>query len=167
MNILKTPRLDLRRFELDDAQFFFEMNSDPEVIKYTGDTNFESVSAARQFIAGYDHYSKHGYGRWTVVLRQTGEPIGFCGLKNHPEEGYIDLGYRLMKKYWGEGYATEAAHACLIHGLHNLGMTEIVGRTASENKASVRVLEKIGMKFWKHAPCEGIDDSVFYKIVKT
>ncbi len=166
MTVLKTPRLDLRRFETDDAAFFYEMNSDPEVLRYTGDVNFESVSAARQFIVDYDHYTKHGYGRWTVVIRKTGEPIGFCGLKNHPDEGYVDLGYRLVKAHWGEGYATEAAHACVIYGFHQLGLTEIVGRTAQDNAASIRVLEKIGMKFWKHAPCEGIENSVYYRIQK-
>ena len=167
MNVLKTPRLDLRKFETDDAEFFFNMNSDPEVLRYTGDVNFESVAAARQFIEKYDHYSKHGYGRWTVVLRQTGETIGFCGLKNHPDEGYIDLGYRFLQKHWGQGYASEAAQACVYYGLHHLGLNEIVGRTAEENKASIRVLEKSGMKFWKYAPCEGIENSVFYKITKT
>jgi RimJ/RimL family protein N-acetyltransferase len=167
MNVLKTPRLDLRKFETDDASFFYEMNSNPEVIRYTGDSNFESVADARQFIENYDHYSKHGYGRWTVVLRQTGEPIGFCGLKNHPDEGYIDLGYRFVQKHWRQGYTTEAAQACVYYGFHHLGLNEIVGRTAEDNRGSIRVLEKIGMKFWKHAPCEGIENSVYCKITKT
>jgi [ribosomal protein S5]-alanine N-acetyltransferase len=166
MTVFKTERLDLRKFQTDDASFFYEMNSDPEVIKYTGDVNFESVEAARQFIENYDHYSKHGYGRWTVVLRKTGEPIGFCGLKNHPEEGYVDLGYRFIKSEWGKGFATEASLACLFFGFQEYGLTEIVGRTAKANPASVRVLEKIGMKFWKEAPCLGIDDSIYYRIRK-
>ncbi|MFT5723935.1 MAG: ribosomal-protein-alanine N-acetyltransferase [Bacteroidia bacterium] len=167
MTVLKTPRLDLRKFEVNDASFFFEMNNDPLVMTYTGDLPFESVETARQFVENYDHYTKHGYGRWTVVLRQTGEPIGFCGLKNHPDEGYIDLGYRIIQSEWGKGYATEAAQACIIYGFHHLGMDEIVGRTAQDNIGSIRVLEKVDMQFWKHAPCEGIEDSVYYKIKKT
>ena len=166
MTVLKTPRLDLRQFKSDDAPFFYEMNNDPLVMAYTGDLPFESVGEARQFVDNYDHYTKHGYGRWTVVERRTGEPIGFCGLKNHPDEGYIDLGYRIIQSEWGKGYATEAAQACVIYAFQHLGMDEIVGRTAQDNIGSIRVLEKVGMQFWKHDVCEGLDDSVYYKIKK-
>lgn len=166
MLVLKTPRLDLRRFETDDAPFFYKMNNDADVLKYTGDEPFQSVEAARQFIVDYDHYTQHGYGRWTVVLRKTGEPLGFCGLKYHADGDYVDLGYRLIKEYWGQGFATEAAQACVVYGFHHLDLKEIVGRTAQDNIASIKVLEKIGMKFWKHAPCEGIENSVYYRIKK-
>jgi ribosomal-protein-alanine N-acetyltransferase len=158
MTVLKTPRLDLREFEVDDALFFYELNNDPLVVAYTGDLPFESVAASRRFIKKYDHYSKHGYGRWMVILRKTGEPIGFCGLKKH-HDGYIDLGYRIIQSEWGKGYATEAAQACVAYGFSHLGMDEIIGRTAMENPLSIRVLEKVGMKFWKHALCEGIEDA--------
>lgn len=135
-------------------------------MKYTGEGGFENLEGAQDLVRNYDHYEKYGYGRWTVLLRDTHEPIGWCGLKNHPDEGYIDLGYRFERKYWGQGYGTETAQACVDYGFNSLGMTEIVGRVARENIGSIRVLEKVGMEFWKQAPCEGIDDSLFYKIRK-
>lgn len=164
--IIETPRLVMKEFHLADAPFFFALNNDWEVMKYTGDVAFENLQGAENLIKGYTHYQTYGYGRWTVLLKETGAPIGWCGLKNHPEEGYVDLGYRFEHKYWGRGYTTEAAKACLEYGYNQLDMNLIVGRTAAANVGSIRVLEKVGMIFWKKAPCEGIEDSLFYKITK-
>ncbi len=162
--ILETPRLHLRRFEVADAESFYHLNRDPEVMRYTGDVAFASIAASEAFLRSYRAYEDGGFGRMTVVLRNVGDILGWCGLKRHPD-GMVDLGYRFHRKYWGHGYATEAARACLDDGFRNdLNLHEIVGRTARENTASVRVLEKLGMTFWKRAPCEGIIDSVFYRI---
>ncbi|MBO6516412.1 MAG: GNAT family N-acetyltransferase [Bacteroidia bacterium] len=165
-DILTTERLVFREFHLDDAAFFLRLNSDWEVMKYTGDVAFKDIEEARDLVRNYDHYRQYGYGRWTVFLRESMERIGWCGLKNHPDEGYIDLGYRFERQHWGRGYATEAAEASIAYGFDTLNMNWIVGRTASENKGSIRVLEKVGMTFWKKAPCEGIVDSLFYEIRK-
>ena len=165
MIIIETERLILRHFDVSDAACFFELNKDPEVMKYTGDVAFESVKASADFIKNYDTYAKFGVGRWTVVLKSTNEPIGWCGLKVHPGQ-YVDLGYRFMKSYWGQGYATEASKASLKIGFESYAFPEIVGRTARQNIGSVRVLEKLGMQFWKNDSCEGIKDSVYYHIQK-
>lgn len=161
--IVQTQRLLLREFEPADAETFYDLNLDPEVMRYTGDVAFASVEASRQFIHNYPAYRESGFGRWSVVLRKTGICIGWCGLKRHPG-GMVDLGYRLARAQWNRGYATEASRACLDYGFTTLKLGEIVGRTARANLASIRVLEKIGMQFWKHAPCEGISDSVFYRV---
>lgn len=150
--ILETPRLLLREFREEDAPHFFELNEDPEVIRYTGDPPFASVEAARQFLLDYDQYEKHGYGRWAVLLKpESARPewIGWCGLKYIPELDETDVGFRFFRRYWGRGYATEAARACLDYGFGALGLKRIVGRAMKENAASVRVLQKIGMEFWK------------------
>lgn len=163
---IDTERLKLREFQPDDALCFYNLNQDEEVMRYTGDVAFESVDAAREFIAQYDHYAKHGYGRWSVILKTSGRCIGWCGLKWHPEEGYVDLGYRLERNVWGNGLATEAARVCIDYGFNRLNFDEIIGRTAKANLASIKVLQKVGMSYWKDAPCEGIENSVFYKIRK-
>lgn len=162
--VLETERMFLREFDVEDAEFFYHLNLDEEVMRYTGDVAFDSIEHAREFVKAYDHYHHYGYGRWTMVLKDTGEPVGWCGLKYHPDEKYVDLGYRMASEFWGIGLATEAAMACVNYGFNKLGMKDIVGRTAQENARSVRVLEKVGMTFWKKAPCEGIEDSVFYRI---
>lgn len=161
--IIETSRLVLREFELVDAQPMYDLNSDPEVIRYTGDPPFYNVEAAKQFISQYDHYERHGFGRWAVVLKDTGAFIGWCGLKLN-EENLVDLGFRFFKKEWNKGYATESAKASLNYGFEKLNLDTIVGRVLPENVASVKVLEKIGMRFWKKGTCHGIDGALYYRI---
>lgn len=164
--IITTNRLELREFAAEEAELMYELNSDPEVMKYTGDIPFESVEDALKLIVQYEQYDRYGFGRWSVYSRDTGDFLGWCGLKQH-EDGMVDLGYRFFRRHWGNGYASEAARACIDYGFLELKLDEIVGRTAKANLASIRLLEKIGMTFWKSAPCEGIEDSVYYKIRRT
>lgn len=147
--LLETPRLLLRNKVPEDARFLLELNSDPEVTRYTGDGAFNNLEEAedivRYVISQYDRY---GYGRWLVILKETGEPLGWCGLKYHADSGDTDLGYRFMKQHWGKGYATEAGKACLDYGFGALGLKRIIGRSDQANLASVHVLKKLGMTFW-------------------
>ncbi len=147
----------------DDAEVFFVLNSNPEVLRYTGDNALASVGEAYVFLKNYKDYEQNGYGRWAVVNKNTELVIGWCGLKLN-EENLVDLGYRFFRSNWGHGYATEAASACLEYGFRELDIQEIIGRVAEENKASIRILEKLNMRFWKKDECKGIDDSVYYKL---
>lgn len=150
MNIvLETKRLLLREWESSDAPEMYLLNSDPEVIKYTGDVPFKNVEETKQLILNYDHYEKFKMGRLTVLLKETNEYLGWCGLKYLVDMNEVELGYRFHKKYWGNGYATEACIACLEYGFENLKLKRIIGQVLKENVASVRVLEKIGMHFEK------------------
>lgn len=164
--ILQTNRLILREFDPEkDAKNAYALNLDPDVIKYTGDPPFESVEAARAFLEAYTDYKVNGFGRWAVEDISKGQFLGWCGLKLHPD-GMVDLGYRFMKAHWGKGFATESALACLAYGFEHLALEEIIGRTARENPASIKVLEKCGMHFWKEDACNGIEDSIYYRIAK-
>jgi len=164
--IFSTNRFHLREKLLCDAEEMYLLNADPEVIQYTGDPPFKDVQEAEDFIKRYDHFAKYGFGRWVIVEKSTGQYLGWCGLKKHTD-GMIDLGYRIKKEYWGRGIASECAAACLDYGFNQLGIQEIVGRSARANHASIRILEKIGMQFWKKDTCEGISNSVWYKIDKS
>ncbi len=157
-----SDRLEFREWDVNDAAFLFALNADEEVIQFTGDPPFKSVAQAEEFILAYEHYQEFGYGRWLCLLKSTGEPIGWCGLKNQMEShGFIDLGYRFLKSEWGNGYATEAAQKCLEIGFTQLAMKEITGRTAVENHASARVLEKIGMTKRKTDLCHGLPAHIY------
>jgi ribosomal-protein-alanine N-acetyltransferase len=160
---IETERLILREFVQADAEALHTLNSDPEVMKFTGDKPFISVMEAREFLDSYNSYALHGYGRWAVILKENGLFIGWCGLKYH-NEGFTDLGFRFMKEHWNQGYATEAARACLGHAFGALGLDEVIGRVARANHRSVRVLEKLQMHFWKEAPCEVIARAIYYRI---
>lgn len=143
--ILETSRLQLRTFALQDAQDLFHLNADPLVLKYTGDLAFKDENEASDFILHYDHYREYGYGRWAVIDRESEVFLGWCGLKYSSEKKETDIGFRLQRRYWGKGFATEAAKACMNYGFTELGLTRIVGRAQTKNIPSLKVLEKIGM----------------------
>ncbi len=143
--ILQAPRLILREFTIEDVQNFYELNRNPNVIQFTGDDAFQSISEAEEFLKNYKDYEKNGYGRWAVIEKQSGEFLGWCGLKFDGKE--TDIGFRFFEQHWGKGYATESAKACLEYGFNTLNLAEIVGRAMKENIASHKVLEKIGLKF--------------------
>ncbi len=143
--ILATARMDLTEMVPPDAPELFALNGDPEVIRYVGDGPFASVEAAQAFLASYRDYRAYGYGRWALRRREDGALLGWCGLKYHPDTGETDLGYRLHRRYWGQGYATEAGRACLDYGFWKLGLRRIVAQVMAANLASIRVLEKCGM----------------------
>ena len=151
-----TERLMHRTFTVADADVAYALNSDPEVLRYTGDVPLTSVSHARQFIAGYTDFDTVGYGRWACVLRQTQVVIGFCGLKYLPDMGVVDVGFRLLPRYWGMGLATEACTACVAFGFETIGLKQIVAYVMPENTASVRVLEKSGLRFETECTYDGI-----------
>ena len=146
--VIETNRLLLRRFTEDDASLLYELNLDPEVIRYTHDP-IADVEHAKQVLheVMLPQYSLYDHGRWAVHLRSNLEFMGWCGLKYLSETNEVDLGYRLMKKFWGKGYATEAALACIEYGFNTLNLPVIIGRALPGNLASIKVLEKCGMKY--------------------
>jgi [ribosomal protein S5]-alanine N-acetyltransferase len=164
MNVIATPRLYLRELTEDDAQNFYGLNLDPDVLQYTGDSVFESVDAARFFLHNYTNvYKKTGMGRWAVIRKEDGAFLGWCGLKYAEDTKETDLGFRFFKKYWGQGYATEAATACVALGFSKLNLPFIIGRAMEANSASVRVLEKVGFTLHQFFDFEG-EDGVIYRI---
>ena len=147
--ILDTERLILREYTDDDAPAFFELNSDPEVMRYVPDKAMESVEQAREILRNHPmiDYKERGFGRWACILKANGKHIGFCGLKYLKEIDDIDLGFRFVPSQWGKGLATEAAVASIRYGFDELKLDHIVGFAELENRASIRVLEKVGMQF--------------------
>jgi len=146
-DILETQRLLLREFDEEDALAYFELGSDPRVIRYTGAPILTSLEQALDVLRTRPlaDYQKYGYGRWACVLKDESEFVGWAGLKFLEDIGEIDVGYWLRPEYWGRGLATEAAAACLRYGFEHLQMQYIIAFVDPENVASVHVLEKIGM----------------------
>lgn len=146
--IFQTPRLILRQITIEDAPLILELNSDPEIVKYVHEPTLKTIDQAEKIITEIilPQYQNR-LGRWAVHTKDSMDFIGWCGLKYRPELDEIDLGYRLMQKAWGKGYATEAAQHTLDYGFYNLLLTKITARAHIENTASYKVLEKIGMEF--------------------
>lgn len=159
----ETDRLILRAFCESDAAAFFALNSHPEVMRYTGEAPLTSLDEAKRAITSYPDFETVGFGRWACVVKATGEIAGFCGLKYLLDLDEVDIGYRLLPKYWGQGIATEASQASLRFGFETLGLERIIGLVLPSNSASIRVLQKCEMKFEREAI---LDDFLVHRYVK-
>ena len=152
MNVkLETERLFLRPFHANDAQDFFEMDSNPKVHIYLGNNPATSIEQSKSKIEGVlQQYKDYGVGRLAMIKKDTGELIGWSGLKFErelrKEFDYYDLGYRLKEAFWGNGYATEAAIASLNYGFNDLKLKEICAAAHAEHVVSNRILKKIGLQ---------------------
>ncbi len=161
--ILETKRLILRELNIDDAESFYKLNLNVNVIRYTGDSAFNSIDAAKEFLENYQDYKLNGYGRWAVVSKENNKFIGWCGLKYDEMKQETDIGFRFFEEEWNKGYATESAQACLNYGFEKLHLKRVIGRAMKENKNSIKVLEKIGLEYEKDAELAG-KEAVIYKI---
>lgn len=149
MTVLETERLLLREIRPDDLANLYRMNSDPEVMKYVGDG---SVRTREQMLKELDmlisHYvRKPGLGIWATELKSNGTFVGASGLVHYDNTPAIEVGYRLLKEHWNKGYATEASRGLLKYGFETLGLEKIVSSAHVDNRASTRVMEKIGMRY--------------------
>lgn len=149
--MLETARLHLRHVELRDADLFIELLNDPAFIRYVADrgvrTNEQAVAYLEEKIL--PSYKKHGFGFYVAELKETGEPIGICGLVKRETLDDVDVGFSMLRKFWGRGYATEAAAAVMDYGRTALGLPRVVAIAASENTNSINVLKKLGLRFEK------------------
>lgn len=145
--ILRTERLELRELRLDDAQALHEALGDPvSMAAYEhGFTHAETVEWIERNQA---RYARDGFGLWGVVLRETGEVIGDCGLTTQQiqDDTVIEVGYHLAPRFQGRGYAVEAARACRDRGFTVLGADTIWAKVRDSNLASMHVAIRLGMR---------------------
>lgn len=148
-SLFSSQRLLFREFTEADAALIHALNKDPEVTRYLHELPTTDEKVALELITHriIPQYKQHGYGRWAVLLKENNAFIGWSGLKYRPERNETDLGYRFLRSYWGKGYASEAAAACLRYGFTHYQVPVIIARAHVENLASLRVIEKCGMQF--------------------
>ncbi len=145
---LSTPRLLLRRWRVSDREPFAALNSDPEVMEHFPNrlTPAQSDDLVDRIEAGFE---RRGFGLWALETRPGGEFIGFTGLAAVPFEAHftpaVEVGWRLARSAWGQGYASEAARASLAFGFDEVGLSEIVSFAVPGNARSLAVMERIGM----------------------
>lgn len=146
--MLETTRLILKPGTLQDAPHLLVLNSDPEVVRFTGDVSLLNILEAEKLVKErlIPQFEKYRMSRFSTFLKD-GTYIGWCGLKYFPETNEVDLGYRFMKKYWGKGYATEASQICLKYGFETLGLKRIIAKAMPDNIGSIKVMQKLGMNF--------------------
>lgn len=161
MNIhLKTRRFIIRDIEEYGLQGMFDMDSNPNVHKFLGNKPISKLEEAQDMIKNIrGQYEKYGIGRWAIEEKKTKEFVGWTGFKREeklrPEFTYIDLGYRLKEKYWGQGIGTETALACLNYGFETLCFEEFNACADIGHVVSNRILKKIGLKYIEDFEFEG------------
>jgi len=167
--IIETERLGMREFIPEDAEEFFALCTNPQVMKYIGGEDVPAnVEAMREKIVAYPDYKRHGFGRWACIHKATGRMIGFTGLKRLDDfGGEVDLGYRFLPEFWGQGLATESGLPCIRYGFDDLGLDRIIGLALPENIASIRVLQKCGMTFERFVVDPHAGRVVLYSISPT
>jgi RimJ/RimL family protein N-acetyltransferase len=119
---------------------------DPEVMRFSGGGARSPAGTLERVRSLIEHQERHGFSKWGVCERASGALIGDCGIQLLEGGPDVELGFHLRPSAWGRGYATEAARACLDAAFADLGLDEVIAIVAPGNAASVRVLEKIGMR---------------------
>ena len=152
MSEIETKRLIFRKISLSDVDNMYELNANPEVHKYIGSAPATSSTECIEVINRIlNNYEKNDVGRMAVILKETGEFIGWAGFKievnTNGFDEFYDLGYRFKQEHWGKGYASEAAAAFVDYGINTLNLKKFYAYTHKDNLASRRVLEKVGFTF--------------------
>lgn len=147
VHTLKTERLLLRRFVDSDAEAFFRLNSEPDIVRFTARKPLTHVDEARAVLASaaFRADEQIGLGRFACVEKTSGQVIGLVGLKPPTELAHVDMGFRFLKEFWGKGYAPEAAAAIVRYAKETLLLEHVIATVFPENIASIRVLEKLGL----------------------
>jgi RimJ/RimL family protein N-acetyltransferase len=151
MELIKSKRLTLRPFNLNDAEFIIDLVNQPSFIQNIRDVGVRTVADAEKYLENgpISSYAKNGFGLLAVTLNDTGQPIGMCGLIKRDTLEDVDIGYAFLPDFWGRGYAVEAAQAVMSHAKEVLELKRVVAIVDPANVGSIRVLEKLGMVFEK------------------
>ncbi|MCH5200236.1 MAG: GNAT family N-acetyltransferase [Oscillospiraceae bacterium] len=161
---IETERLLLRELTIDDAEHIYKTwTSDPRVTKFMSYVTHESVDVTKGWLAEVEKHNEDEDSQvldWGFELKSTGVLIGSGGAVYKPELERWSIGYNIAVDYWNKGYTTEAARA-IVEYLGSMGVKHICASHAVENPASGRVMEKIGMKFWKNGDCGSCDCKMF------
>ncbi|MDB5986303.1 MAG: Protein N-acetyltransferase, RimJ/RimL family [Nevskia sp.] len=147
--MIETERLHLRRLALDDAGFVLGLLNQPSWLRFIGDKNVHTLDDARRYLeqGPMASYQRNGFGLYLTALKTKATPLGICGLIKRDSLQDVDIGFAFLPEFCGQGYAFEAAAAVLHYGRHTLGLRRIVAITSPDNQHSIRLLQKLGLKF--------------------
>ncbi len=148
MSLLETKRLELHKITEDDAPFYLKLFNSESWLRFIGDRKIRSLEDAKAYIRKnyLPSYELHGYGSYTVRLRSNGNTIGACGLYKREGLEHPDIGFAFLHEYTGKGYGYESAKAVMEYARDTLGIDTILGFTVHYNEASIKLLQKLGLR---------------------
>jgi RimJ/RimL family protein N-acetyltransferase len=149
LNVIETERLNLREMNEGDAAFMLELLNDPDFVRNVADRGVRTVEDARRFISErlVESYRRNGFGFWVVEPKDSKAPAGICGLVKRDALPGVDVGYAFLPPFRSKGYAYESAAAVLRHARDVVGLKRLLAIVNPDNAASIRLLEKLGMRF--------------------
>ncbi len=157
----------IQELELGDAPFILELLNTPQYIQFIGDKNVRSIKDAEANIQErIDSYASNGFGLWLVTLKESGVPVGTCGLIKRDALEHVDIGFAFHPNYFNKGYAYEAAKACLRYGYEKSGLSKVVGITDGDNQSSIKLLEKLGLQFEKELETPDSEKVLLFSPIK-
>jgi RimJ/RimL family protein N-acetyltransferase len=161
MIVCETERLRLTHLSSpDDAPFILELLNDPGFLQNIGDRGVRTLAQANDYIESgpVASYIKFGFGLNLVSTREPATRLGICGLLRRDFHPDVEIGFAFLPQFRGEGYAFEAASAVMTSGLTTFHLERIVALTALHNDASMKVLERLGLKFERMIQFPGRDE---------
>ncbi len=147
--IFETERLIARDWTLSDVEAAFRMYGDPEVVRYLAMPPEENIDSQREHLAAaLKRYAQFppGFGFWAIEHKEDGQVLGAVLLKALPDAEEIEVGWHLVRTFWGKGYATEAARGAVKHGFETMKLHEIYAIVLPENVRSINVAKRLGME---------------------
>ena len=149
--VIETERVILRKFTIDDAAFMLEMLNTPTWLRFIGDRNVKTLEEAENYLLNGNirSYQEYGFGFYVVVIKETQESIGICGIVKREGLEDMDIGFAFFQQFMGKGYGYEAGSATLNYALNDLKIKKIVAIVDPENVVSIALLKKIGLQFKK------------------
>ena len=165
MNILETERLVLRELIAADADFVRDLVNDPDWLRNIGDRGVRDAEDARRYIleGPVASYRRHGFGLWAVDLKELEAPIGICGLIQRDYLDSPDIGFAFLPEHRGQGYAMESASAVMEYARGALGFGRVLAIVSPGNSDSVRLLEKLGLRYEREFELEGGESVKLYE----
>lgn len=162
--VIETARLLLRPFSLNDVPALQAVIGDPIAMQWYP-APFDQKGVEAWIKRNFDRYKSEGHGLWAMVLKSSGELIGDCGCVIQEVEGKneLEVGYHVRRDLWGNGYATEAARACMEYAFNRLGVPRVISIIRPENVNSRRVAEKNGLSCEKIVFWHGYDHCIYMK----
>ncbi len=160
----ETERLLLKPFDSGDAAFLVRLLNSPKWIRNIGQRNVHTIADAEKYIADRmtTQLERLGYGNNLVIRREDNQPMGACGLYERPGLEIVDIGFAFLEQYEGKGYGYEAASRLLEAGKEDFGLQKVCAITITENKASQKLLEKLGLVFIQMKELDG-EELMYYE----
>jgi RimJ/RimL family protein N-acetyltransferase len=165
MSLIETPRMSLREISPEDDGFIFALMNEPAYHQFIGDRGIRTLENARAYILAKltPSYARHGYGLYLGELKETRVPIGICGFVKRDALEHPDIGFAFLREHWSRGLAFEAARATMDYGFGALGLKTVLGVTSQGNQASIRLLEKLGLRYQRMVRVPPVDrDSMLF-----